>query len=277
MGKGQTDGDAIVLKREDWFEFLSLKVELAALRFLAQGLKVRHILTKANFDPNQPRVPAGHSDGGEWTDAGAGGREQDGTRDEPVAPSSPRLYIAIWPSNGGPPLIEDPPRIPPQPPASRGQALRVARVAATWVARAVVAAAAAAVANPIVAALAAVGVAAGSWLYDSYGGYISSYLEGPKSLAELQADVSTPRQGTDVHHIVEQGPASAEGFPRHLIDGSENLVRISTFKHWEINGAYSRFNFDLGMSPRDYLRNKSWQERHDFGVNMLKDHGVLLP
>ncbi len=28
---------------------------------------------KANFDPNQPRVPAGNSDGGQWTDAGGGG------------------------------------------------------------------------------------------------------------------------------------------------------------------------------------------------------------
>ena len=28
---------------------------------------------KANFDPNQPRVPAGNPDGGQWTDAGGGG------------------------------------------------------------------------------------------------------------------------------------------------------------------------------------------------------------
>lgn len=28
---------------------------------------------KYNFDPNQPRVPAGSPDGGEWTDAGGGG------------------------------------------------------------------------------------------------------------------------------------------------------------------------------------------------------------
>ena len=27
---------------------------------------------KANFDPNQPRVPAGNPDGGQWTDAGGG-------------------------------------------------------------------------------------------------------------------------------------------------------------------------------------------------------------
>jgi hypothetical protein len=39
--------------------------------------KARHILhqlrIKAGFDPSQPRVPAGNSEGGEWTDTGGGG------------------------------------------------------------------------------------------------------------------------------------------------------------------------------------------------------------
>jgi hypothetical protein len=29
-------------------------------------------LRRSHYDPNQPRVPAGHSDGGQWTDAGGG-------------------------------------------------------------------------------------------------------------------------------------------------------------------------------------------------------------
>lgn len=35
----------------------------------------RHVETcrKANFDPNQPRVPAGNPDGGQWTSGGGGG------------------------------------------------------------------------------------------------------------------------------------------------------------------------------------------------------------
>jgi hypothetical protein len=37
-----------------------------------------HVLdraVKANFDPNQPRVPAGNPDGGQWTDGGGGGTD----------------------------------------------------------------------------------------------------------------------------------------------------------------------------------------------------------
>jgi hypothetical protein len=32
----------------------------------------RKVLRKANFNPDQPRVPAGDPDGGKWTDGGAG-------------------------------------------------------------------------------------------------------------------------------------------------------------------------------------------------------------
>lgn len=46
-------------------EIASLRVELAMLR-LAAG--------KANFNPNQPRVPAGNPDGGQWTTEGSAGR-----------------------------------------------------------------------------------------------------------------------------------------------------------------------------------------------------------
>lgn len=42
-------------------------------RVLDTKLQALDRAVKANFDPNQPRVPAGHPDGGQWTDAGGGG------------------------------------------------------------------------------------------------------------------------------------------------------------------------------------------------------------
>jgi len=39
---------------------------------------------KANFDPNQPRAPAGNPDGGQWTDAGGNGGHS-GTSDVRIA------------------------------------------------------------------------------------------------------------------------------------------------------------------------------------------------
>lgn len=51
------------LRRVGWFLHAQLvETKLHALAYAA----------KANFDPNQPRVPAGNTDGGQWTDGGGG-------------------------------------------------------------------------------------------------------------------------------------------------------------------------------------------------------------
>ena len=50
---------------------MPLYAGLAALRMEWALMKLAR---KAGFDPTQPRVPAGNADGGQWTDAGGGGR-----------------------------------------------------------------------------------------------------------------------------------------------------------------------------------------------------------
>jgi hypothetical protein len=55
-------------------------------------------------------------------------------------------------------------------------------------------------------------------------------------------------------------------------------VRISTLKHWQITGWFMTPNEDYGgLSPRAYLRGKSWEERRRGGLRALVDHGVLKP
>ena len=115
------------------------------------------------------------------------------------------------------------------------------------------------------------------WVTD-YLPFIEEYLSPPKPLQELQNDVKTPRLGTDVHHIVEKGSASDAGFSASEINDSNNLVRISRIQHWEITGWYMKPNKDFGgLSPRDYLRDKSWAERREIGLRALRLFGVLEP
>jgi len=54
--------DRVLIKR--------VHAETAALRLRTAFERLR---TKAGFDPNQPRVPAGNPDGGQWTDTGGNG------------------------------------------------------------------------------------------------------------------------------------------------------------------------------------------------------------
>ena len=116
-----------------------------------------------------------------------------------------------------------------------------------------------------------------SWLLE-YEPSIEAYLDPPRTLEELRRAVATPKKGYDIHHIVERTSAEQDGFPRSVIDGAENLVRIPRFKHWEISAWYSRPNKQFGgRAPREFLRGKDWIERMRVGLEALIDHGVLKP
>ncbi|HEV7911754.1 MAG TPA: hypothetical protein VGP28_11885 [Methylocella sp.] len=54
--------------------------------------------------------------------------------------------------------------------------------------------------------------------------------------------------------------------------------RIPRLKHWEITGWYMRGNKRFGgLSPREYLRGKDWDERRQVGLEALIEAGVLEP
>jgi hypothetical protein len=63
-----------------------------------------------------------------------------------------------------------------------------------------------------------------------------------------------------------------------MIDAPENLVRVPTLKHWQITGWYMTEGEDYeGMSPREYLRDKDWNERREVGLYALRKFKVLKP
>jgi hypothetical protein len=100
----------------------------------------------------------------------------------------------------------------------------------------------------------------------------------PKPLEELQQAVSEPTLGYDIHHIVEQASARRGNQPEEMIDGSDNLVRIPRMKHWDLNRWYEteKPEFDW-QTPRDYLKDKNWEERRRVGLQGLREVGVLKP
>jgi len=79
-------------------------------------------------------------------------------------------------------------------------------------------------------------VVEGADWFSEYEPSVQAYLDSPNTLQELQQAVSAPKPGYDIHHIVEKTSAEQDGFPKLMINGSENLVRIPRFKHREITG-----------------------------------------
>jgi hypothetical protein len=156
----------------------------------------------------------------------------------------------------------------PRPPASRSALNAFVKAAAYWLA---------AVTRGVAARYISIlqGV---YWIATQALPYIRAYLSPPKTLKELQQDVQNPETGYEIHHIVEQTPARDERFPESMIEGPDNLVRISTLKHRQISAWFQTKNDDFdGLSPRNYLRGKSWQERRRVGIDALIRFGVLKP
>jgi hypothetical protein len=295
------------------------------------GIEAKHRLAlyHSHFNPNQPRVPAGHPDGGQWTSEGGGkpgnekrvmsdvapdndwqpdaqyaakrrgrgsGSDMEGGQAARLEFANARAYDAIakvrqidpsWQPRGESVYGTDvegqirrandladeaearireltsfvpPPLVPEQRPGRLSERYEVAREIAKWLEKNLGHA-----------------VERNAWL-EEYEAEIEAYLDPPKSLEELQQAVSEPKKGYDVHHIVEQTPAKKDKFPDSMIQAPENLVQIPRFKHWEINSWFGRPNEMFGnKSPRDYLRDKDWDERRDVGLRALIRYGVLKP
>jgi len=86
------------------------------------------------FDSNQPRVPAGNPDGGQWTDAGGGGGAgEESTSSRPEDHDRGRSNVVL--ASFTPENDNEPPKIPKERPRSSRGRTRVYKELATWLAR----------------------------------------------------------------------------------------------------------------------------------------------
>ena len=263
--------------------------------FEALRLNARYIDTLEKlYNPAQPRVPAGHPDGGEWTrgdwaaaaNANAPSHQalSDATPDNPWKPGA--QYAANEPPRGmghNPPL-EDPPEIPEIGPAFNTRAFwSFVKVATQWLVRAgwrpvlpiaIRMELEATIGGRIGLFLAT--LEAAYWTYRAYP-YIHSYFNPPKTLEDLRQSIGP---GYDKHHIVEQW-SRKDGIPEGWIKSPDNIVPIPKLKHWEINrwlDSKSEEYLDengMKLTPRQYIKGKPWEERREFGLMVLRKFGVL--
>lgn len=250
---------------------------------------------KYGFNPDEPRVPRGNFGAGQWTNqdwaspSRAGVVLSDATPDNTWKPNA--QYAANEPPppgighNQGPPL-EDPPEIPElEPPFGSSAFWNFVKAAARWLVKAgwrplfltgLRIELEVAIGGRI--GLFLLALEAAYWSYKAYP-YIRSYFDSPKTLEELRQNT---KPGYDDHHVVEQW-STEDRMPRDKVSSPDNVVRIPTLKHWEINGwlgtPNEEFKDALGnkLTPRQYMRGKSWEERYQFGLKVLRDFGVLKP
>ncbi len=214
---------------------LRLKWLAAATRFELALLRHDRAL-KAGFKPDEPRVPRGNPDGGQWT---TGGGQSNGDRGSTGSDKGPEIPK------------ERPPKSSDRTAILKTVARRILQT------------------GEIVATIAKLT----AWL-ETYSPVIGSYNDPPKSLKDLQQSVSNPAPGYDIHHIVQRNQQSV--FGKEAINSPENLVRIPRMKHWGINQWHETRNPEYGrQSPRQYLDGGNWDVQRAVGLDALEKAGLL--
>lgn len=230
-----------------------LVANLAEASFLMRALRFQTLLEiRAGFDPNQPRIPRGQHHGGRWT-RGAAARDAASRREKPHA------ILAGLDDDG------DFPEVPERRPPTAQERNRIARSVARYL-------------KQLPTAHKVLILARLGWLANEAGHTIRSYFDEPRSLIELKRRAVARKPGYDIHHIVEKTPARHDGFPTVMTENIDNKVLVPRYRHWEITTWYATKNEEFGgLTPREYLRGKSWEERYQMGLKVMIDKGVLKP
>lgn len=103
-----------------------------------------------------------------------------------------------------------------------------------------------------------------------------------KTFRELKAYLGSPGVGKQWHHIVEQAQinASRAGFSPEEVNTVENIISLQSGKesvHSAISAYYSSKQwFSEGLTVRNWLSTKTFQEQFEFGMDYLKSYGEVI-
>ena len=246
----------------------ALRSRLAGDRMLAAFDRFIALARKAGFNEAQPRIDAGRPGAGQWGDDSA----------QPTAIPLLPDFLTVFPealagAAGGLqlPSLADPPSLPADKPSKSSSVTTIVRESASWLQTAKdngASSQARGFFNQLLNT---------SWLR-GHMPRIISYLDDPKSEAELQDAVSNPRAGFATHHRNERAAAIVAGYPKTIVNGRPNLMLVPEIRHWDVTGWYMSKNADYGgLSPRDHLVGKDWATRTKIGNKALRLHGILKP
>ena len=101
--------------------------------------------------------------------------------------------------------------------------------------------------------------------------------KGYDSFSAFKKAYGSAGNGMAWHHIVEQNASNISKFGAQKIHNINNVVRLPHGKgsiHAKISGYYSsKPKYTNGLTVRDWLKTKSFEEQYEFGRKVLKGYG----
>jgi hypothetical protein len=100
--------------------------------------------------------------------------------------------------------------------------------------------------------------------------------KGFETFNDAKKFLGSPGEGNQWHHIVEQSQINKSGFSATQIQNTNNLIAVDKATHAKISGYYSsKQAFTEGKTVRDWLAGQSYEKQFEFGMQKLKDFGVI--
>jgi len=246
----------------------------------------RAVALEQKFDPNQPRVPRGHPDGGQWTDGDSssdfssdeneGDRPLTADEEEAVAELTARarnLRFELGDRNVLLIFTGNPEKRPPK------RAMKLLFYLSDMITDLVE--------YSVRYGTAIEGVA---WFWASVQEEfpnIITFMEPAKRWDQLVATTEYEAfdsqeafekkyrpagAGYEWHHIVEQ----KSGFSPTEIYNTDNIVRVAKGRHWKITSLMTQKREELGgLSWREWLRGRSFEEHMRVGWGLLEEAKVM--
>ena len=100
---------------------------------------------------------------------------------------------------------------------------------------------------------------------------------GFSSFGALKSFLGSPGSNMHWHHIVEKCQIQKSGFTSQQVNNTSNVIAVDAQTHAKITGYYNTttFRFTNGLSVRNWLAGQSFEVQFDFGINVLRDFGVI--
>ena len=104
---------------------------------------------------------------------------------------------------------------------------------------------------------------------------------GFNDFASLKSYMGNPGEGYAWHHIVEQSQIGKRAnFDANDVHNVNNIIAIPSGAgsiHSKISAFYSsKTDFTDGLTVRDWLATKSFDEQFEFGKELLEDYGEVI-
>ncbi len=82
--------------------------------------------------------------------------------------------------------------------------------------------------------------------------------------------------GKDWYHIVEQSQIEKSGFSPQSIHNTDNIIALDHDIHMKVTGDYNskQFDFTNGLSVREWLSGRSFEDQYNFELQVLKMFGA---